>query len=1202
MTASKTLMKCVLPGIVMVALAACEPAPKVAPEPAAAAQPKPKPAPKVVTPKPKPKPAAPRQLASFTITEHFDVAHPDQIIDFDLAVKVDPAKAMLLDLKGRPVAFQLLEGGRKLAVRTDLPARATRTWKLMTAAKPAPVADPQAVRVDAKEGYYEITNGLVGIRVAKAVAAPGKTPPAPIQGVRYRDGTWSGAGPNALTVQANATEKMTVRFIERGPLKTVAQVRYAFDRPEYRHGKQFVKEAGKGFYTCTITVQAGQPSVLFEEDADMNLSWSLDLYAGLEPDQARYRGHHSRKAEHGRNAKGQVYRRAYENRRMDAFFDLPYDRAYRSWYRTDFGKRPTIRRVAVWDPWVYDSGWYWQAYNKAAGAKANVLGLFAGRASRALGAAASGTGLWTAPGAGGKRSAGLTVQTLLRGPDARTFPRVRYQWGLLVGTKGADLTAPDTIQTVNRQMNLHGGFNLNKIHRYRLDFPDPPQGYGAMFMPRKAVDRMKARLRADKAGRHGKGYHGYLYAAEPYARPLVDFWRDTTPAATGKVVDKAAAMARDALDAFIHREGIYEMAYHYWHGASRMTNMATWIDQALAAEATSPADRARAKAVAALFAYLMWDDDFVPLHTGHSLNLGTPNMPVMQVNSRNLFALLLARHPVMARRVDGVRQRTLADLDRTVNAHGAHIGSVHYVGAAMYPVLNSFLQLKMVGHYDAFAKADRLAKFAEFYMNFLTPPEPRFGGRRKIVCIGDGSTEGSMMYGWLATGFASARPELSRRLMGAWKAMDRTHGAFQGSSLLKIDEELPAADPALGDANFPGWCSVLRNGWGTPNESVLWLVNGNDYYDHCHNDTGVAVIYALGSPLSVDWGPIYYPRVSGAFHHSLALVESTLGHGWDKDSPPMTAGDAWGHYRGARAKQEAFLSMTQAGYARARITRGKGYAWLREVLSIHADPSRQDDPHVEPDGRRRGRDAGREGHARAAHLRLRKQPGRQEAAPVGGEGLRATGWDQPPGVCRAAVAGRARRRDRMEPLHHRRRAAAGADRQLGPRLAPQHRAGAVPSQPEAPLRGATAHPAHPRGRAVYHADVASPQGRRSPGRQGHARRRPDRHHGRRAGHRDRPGRRAGDRSDAQGADRAGQRGGQGRRHGDLGRPGGSRPRGGSRDDHRARPGGGQADRRGRRLEGPRRPATRGREFRVELQGPRPANGRAEKMMRTCRGR
>ena len=672
-----------------------------------------------------------------------------------------------------------------------------------------------------------------------------------------------------------------MRFLERGPLVVCAEVTYTFDRPDLSYGTKRLIPGGPGHYTARITLSADQPSILIEEDADTDVAYELDFYGVTKPNQARYQGHHSTSKQAGYEQDGRQYRMWHERTNCDALVDLQYQTPWET------------RFLARWDPWIYDSGWYWQWYNTQDGSDGPLLGIFAGRASRALGAAWSGVQVITRPAADGRPPrAGLRVECNRRAPDARVFPHVRFQWGLFVGTR-ADLAPPDQVQKICRQMNLHGGFNLNKVHRYALDYPDPPQGYGGMFMPRDARERLLAKLRADKDGPHGKGFHHYLYTQDPYARPLVDFWFDPSPERVQRVSGEVAALANNILDAFVNGQGIMDFRFHYWHGGLQLTGMATWIDQLLASPATSAEQRAAAKAAAALFAHILWDDDFVPLFEGHGLNLGNPNMPVNQGNARALIALLLSGHPAMKAHAESVQKAALADLQGTVNEYGAHMGSVHYVGASAYPLIGTFQQLKMIGRYDAFAREERLARFAEFYLNFLTPPEVRFGGLRKLVAIGDGSTEGTAMYGQLATGFAGSQPGLSARLMGAWRAGGNVHGNFQGTSYLKIDEDLPAADPALGSATFPGWYSVLRHGWNTPQETAVWLTGGEDYRDHRHCDNGSVVIYALGAPLSVDWGPIYYPHVSGGFLHSLVLPEAETGHPWDRGDVPLDAGKCW---------------------------------------------------------------------------------------------------------------------------------------------------------------------------------------------------------------------------------------------------------------------------------------------------------------------
>ncbi len=106
-----------------------------------------------------------REIATFVIEEHYGVSHPDQIIDFDLNGKIDPAYTHMLGPAGRAVVFQLLEDGSKLAVRADLPAGAIRTWKLMSGHDLEVQPERDLVRVIEKKQYYEITNGVTGIRI-----------------------------------------------------------------------------------------------------------------------------------------------------------------------------------------------------------------------------------------------------------------------------------------------------------------------------------------------------------------------------------------------------------------------------------------------------------------------------------------------------------------------------------------------------------------------------------------------------------------------------------------------------------------------------------------------------------------------------------------------------------------------------------------------------------------------------------------------------------------------------------------------------------------------------------------------------------------------------------------------------------------------------------------------------------------------------
>src|SRR5262249_25539643 len=147
-------------------------------------------------------------------------------------------------------------------------------------------------------------------------------PLAPIQAVRLRDGAWAtaetgGAGITDLTGKPLRVEDMRVAFLERGPLVVTVEVAYKAPRPALVHGASVLVAAGAGFYRATITLQAGQPSVLIEEDTDMDVRWTLDIGAALRPDQARYQGHHATSFDNGFESDGRQYRPWHERSNMD---------------------------------------------------------------------------------------------------------------------------------------------------------------------------------------------------------------------------------------------------------------------------------------------------------------------------------------------------------------------------------------------------------------------------------------------------------------------------------------------------------------------------------------------------------------------------------------------------------------------------------------------------------------------------------------------------------------------------------------------------------------------------------------------------------------------------------------------------------------------------------------------------------------------
>src|SRR5258708_31056476 len=103
---------------------------------------------------------------------------------------------------------------------------------------------------------------------------------APIQAVRLRDGIWAGAETSGSAITDLAGEPlrvddMHVSFLERGPLVVTVEVAYHASHPALVDGGSVLVAAGAGFYRATITLEAGQPSILTEEDTDMDVQCAL---------------------------------------------------------------------------------------------------------------------------------------------------------------------------------------------------------------------------------------------------------------------------------------------------------------------------------------------------------------------------------------------------------------------------------------------------------------------------------------------------------------------------------------------------------------------------------------------------------------------------------------------------------------------------------------------------------------------------------------------------------------------------------------------------------------------------------------------------------------------------------------------------------------------------------------------------------------
>jgi hypothetical protein len=885
----------------------------------------------------------PKSLQTFTLQEHFGVTHADQVVVFELQEKVDPRECRLLDDAGEEAAFQIVEGGPhgSIAFCMDLPANATRTFKLMADRGPQAL---DGVKVDESHpDYIEITNDLTGVRVPKVYTPLTNSPKAPIQGVRFRDGRWSSAGTNLEFKVRNEGEitrvdAMTVTVKEKGPVRAVVRVRYDITCPELTCGALKVRPSGPAHYTTTLTLERGQPSVLIETDTDLYSTFSFSLYEGVRPTQLRYCGHNSSDPKYGRIEDGSKYPPAHARPGMDAIVDLNYSKPVEVGYRTDEGDG--IRQwMRLWDPWASNTGWYWQMYDAGGKPDSNLAGIFAGAPSRLIGAGGSGPGIYSRPGP----DAGITVETGLRGPDNSLYldtskRTIRFAWGIFAGTR-ADAPARLTdVPGIKKQWVLHGnGINLQKLIQWQLDYPDPNPPFGAMYMPRPAIEAMIRRLRTDEA------YYQACRNSDPYYRDLFDMWRDTTG-------DKAHAMAEQLhkdmgglVDDWANGHGYMSMKYSSQPWLIPPPKVDRY-DQLLASGVLTPEEKARMKAGIALFANWLWDNDQYPFQVGNRgellarVNMGTANMPQQWMGARAIYTWFIASHPAMAPHLKSPGGwDSVAPSFGQINEFGASTACPHYAGT-FTPNHNVVMQRKMLGYKD-WETEPKLARFAEWYLNLMTPADVRYGGIRASIVDGDGEPfGGAALLGEMAAASAQSHPALSRRLMWMWRANGMRHSGFYGSTHLRIDEGLPAEDPQLGSAVFPGYLAVLRSAWNTPQETSAHCIMGSTYTDHRGSSSGELILYALGAPLSLGWESMYNPHNPTPYSRCGVVPERALSIAWNADLPSVhEPAEPWDW---STQKQDAFASFGDSAWAKMSSgIKGGGLTWARQVASVHPDPS-----------------------------------------------------------------------------------------------------------------------------------------------------------------------------------------------------------------------------------------------------------------------
>lgn len=790
---------------------------------------------------------------------------------------------------------------------------------------------------------YDIANDTVSItavglsymtsgNTSVTVAAPGGTLPCGLTaGVLYFliEGAFD-SGTNTLTAKLAATRGGTAVDMTCAPV-----------------GSNTILEtmalAGTGEIVETISLYAGAKSVLVETKMDFPAQYWLNLRSAgvLEPNIARWRGHYALSEACGRMEGGGV-NGPNGNYYQDSYYDLPTTGVSFSSCGTGL-----IATAPNWNLGTsgLNTGYYWMIFNSGASGSTPLAGYFTGRASKSYGPIYSGPGIYTAAAhhTDGAAHQGISMYAQFRSPSGQSTDSTTREWAIYTGPV-SELGAGIAIQPIALEKNKIASINLTALATYEMEYGDPAGGWPAPFAENTAYDALVARIQTDSA------YRTQFLIDAPELTDLVTMWMDGTSNAAEYLVSTAEQRAQNWQYKFAQRDSTHNIQWYGYSGFLNWQTVYTNLYAVLRHPVATAAQKARAKAVAAWAAHVIWDPVYAPLDAWTGEGLGNPNQVLQFVAYRCQHSLSLGVGGVHSAMSAAGRLAVCASAMELLISYvqlppdgGAPKGGSWYQSAAMDPSLSDLLLWKNRGESLA-PFLQRLRDWNQWMLDVQTPPEPRFGNIRKFVSSGDGNTAAIALPGMLATLLRGVDDAAAARGQWGWTAQNsasrKTFGQFTAPAALVINETATATAPNLVSRYYRGYWTVLRHGFNTANEHACWATNGSWYVDHRRDDPGQVTCYAHAAPMFIYWNAnLYSPQTAASYNHNRAVYAEDLGSAkWNMDSPPLTTG-----VKGFRDVATTFTGLPLASTTETTYegitTPTAGARWTRSTTLISIDPA-----------------------------------------------------------------------------------------------------------------------------------------------------------------------------------------------------------------------------------------------------------------------
>ncbi len=783
---------------------------------------------------------------TFTLKDYLHHQWRDELVTYRVEKAQAPNPARLMGPDGQLVPVQIRDLGQEVEVAfivRDLPADGEVTYTLTAGA-----AIGRPLTQSLREGLL-----LDAGKVAALVPGPGDEKPvgktladmpAPLLGVRSANGRWLGSGQlvGDLPVKSRRTT-----LVASGPV-------YAEARTDY--------ELEGGTYSMTVRVIAGQPAVLVSEEFDMPAAavekcyFQYSLKEGFDPTRLA--------------VQGRLWRQRVDQKNTAVGTDYALE------FNADRREVNCIGYVCWWPETV-------RLMTLHASPTGQALSFF----PRRIGEWRNPMGSYLETRADGRLYLSLPLYVKQAwntdGMDMESphytgrleegWPKtaLRRQWAFTLGAEGEVLPATGR-SALAPQVIKYSDLPLDKIKDWIFQWDSEGVKYPRLYVdPDKLVE---TRVRAQQIPGWDQGLR--TYPSRPLTYVLTgdpevgdELLHATAPEENSSWYATAGAIPglRFYVANILDNWGYVGFASP--NNASPMTELVRF-DAAMAVEEATEAEKAEMQELIAFVAQMVYDPDWHAVGTGW--HLGNPNMPPRQEHHLAVASRALPTHPLAQAWAERGAAEQKRLLDTMVKPSGAWRECPHYqFEAAMYPMMQAAVPLKLAGTYDVFADP-RLKKTMRYLMNVITPPDPRFKSGvqklRTLPAFGNGSWEFMPLPGWIASFAAEEDPEFSQEMMWAWEAQGNQ--SWYQMSQLALDPTLAMKQPELKSALFEGFGAVLRSGFPSEDETWMAFKHGSCIEHYNYGDQGSFMLFAKGAPLVLHFGSQYTPYFQGSWYFNKA--------------------------------------------------------------------------------------------------------------------------------------------------------------------------------------------------------------------------------------------------------------------------------------------------------------------------------------------